>query len=79
MIWFQKNEREKSLNYVLKSKNVDCMTIGMESIEQVDDNIDRIMRITNEHFKKKTPEKEFSGDIFLIGKIKKYGSSTYIF
>ncbi len=40
-------QREKSLNYVLKSNNVDCMTIGMESIEQVDDNIDRIMRITN--------------------------------
>ena len=37
--------REKSLNYVLKSKNVDCMTIGFESIEQLDDAIERISRI----------------------------------
>ncbi len=40
-------EREKSLNYVIKSNNVDCMTIGMESTEQVDDAVDRIMRIAN--------------------------------
>ena len=40
-------QRQKSLNYVMKSKNVDCMTIGMESIEQVDDTIERVMRIAN--------------------------------
>lgn len=39
------DQREKSLNYVIKSGNVDCMTIGMESIEQVDDTIERVMRI----------------------------------
>jgi predicted aldo/keto reductase-like oxidoreductase len=38
-------QRQKSLEYVIKSKNVDCMTIGMESIEQVDDNIERIMKL----------------------------------
>ncbi len=40
-------QRQKSLEYVINSGNVDCMTIGMESIEQVDDNIDRIMRLVN--------------------------------
>ena len=39
------NEREQSLNYVIKSKNVHCMTLGMESKEQVDDNVSRVMRI----------------------------------
>lgn len=40
--------REKSLNYVLKSKNVDCMTIGFENIKQLDDAIERISRIIND-------------------------------
>jgi 1-deoxyxylulose-5-phosphate synthase len=43
----QEQEREKSLNYVIKSNNIDCMTIGLESVEQVDDAIERIMRIKN--------------------------------
>lgn len=38
-------QRENSLNYVLGSKNIDCMTIGMNSTEQIDDAINRIMRI----------------------------------
>ena len=38
-------ERERSIRYSMKSGNVDCMTLGLESIEQVDDAIDRIMRI----------------------------------
>ena len=38
-------DREKSLNYVIKSGNVDCMTLGMESKEQVDDAVNRVMRI----------------------------------
>lgn len=38
-------EREKSLKYVLKSGNVDCMTLGLESKEQVDDAVSRITRI----------------------------------
>lgn len=41
----QENQREKSLNYVMKSDNVHCMTIGMESIDQVDDTVERVMRI----------------------------------
>ncbi|MCG6190913.1 aldo/keto reductase [Maribellus maritimus] len=40
-------EREKSLKYVLKSNSVDCMTIGFESIEQMDDTIERISRIVH--------------------------------
>jgi len=38
-------EREQSLNYVIKSGNVHCMTLGMESQQQVDDNVSRVMRI----------------------------------
>ncbi|HKI90417.1 MAG TPA: aldo/keto reductase [Draconibacterium sp.] len=40
-------EREKSLNYVLKSNNVHAMTIGFDSAEQVDDAVERIHRIVN--------------------------------
>jgi len=43
----QEEQREKSLKYVINSNNVHCMTIGMESIEQVDDTIERVMRIAN--------------------------------
>ncbi|MDP2337991.1 MAG: aldo/keto reductase [Bacteroidota bacterium] len=39
------NQREKSLQYVIGSKNVDCMTIGMTSAEQVEDAVNRVMRI----------------------------------
>jgi 1-deoxyxylulose-5-phosphate synthase len=41
----REEQRQKSLEYVIKSQNVDCMTIGMDSIEQVDDNIERIMKL----------------------------------
>lgn len=41
-------DREKSLNYVLKSGNVHSMTLGLESKEQVDDAVGRIMRIVKE-------------------------------
>lgn len=41
----KESEREQSLNYVIKSGNVHCMTLGMESKEQVDDNVSRVMRI----------------------------------
>lgn len=44
----QESQREKSLRYVLGSKNVDSMTIGMTTIEQVDDAVNRIMRIVAE-------------------------------
>ncbi len=40
-------QRQKSLEYVIKSKNVDCMTIGMESMAQVDDTVERIMKLAN--------------------------------
>lgn len=41
----EESQREKSLKYVIGSKNVDCMTIGMVSIEQVEDAVTRVMRI----------------------------------
>ncbi len=41
----KEDQRQKSLEFVIKSGNVDCMTIGMESIEQVDDNVERIMKL----------------------------------
>ena len=41
----QEDQREKSLNYVIKSGNVHCMTLGLESKEQVDDAVNRVMRI----------------------------------
>ncbi|NJK95130.1 MAG: aldo/keto reductase [Bacteroidales bacterium] len=41
----QEDDREKSLQYVLKSGNVHAMTLGMESHEQVDDAIARVNRI----------------------------------
>ena len=40
-------DREKSLNYVLKSNNVHAMTIGFDSHEQIDDAVERIHRIVN--------------------------------
>ena len=43
----KEEEREASLNFVIKSKNVHCMTLGVVSPEQVDDNISRVMRIVN--------------------------------
>ncbi len=39
------DERDQSLNYVLRSGNVHAMTIGFESVAQVNDAIDRIMAI----------------------------------
>jgi 1-deoxyxylulose-5-phosphate synthase len=41
----KEDEREESLNFVLKSGNVHCMTIGMENTRQIDDTISRVMRI----------------------------------
>jgi aryl-alcohol dehydrogenase-like predicted oxidoreductase len=43
----KEDQREKSLNFVIKSGNVHCMTLGMESKEQVDDAVSRVMRIAN--------------------------------
>ncbi|HAQ20629.1 MAG TPA: aldo/keto reductase [Prolixibacteraceae bacterium] len=41
----EESRRETSLKYVIGSRNVDCMTIGMTTIEQIDENVNRIMRI----------------------------------
>jgi 1-deoxyxylulose-5-phosphate synthase len=41
----KEDEREKSLNFVIRSGNVHCMTLGLESKEQIDDAVDRVMRI----------------------------------
>jgi len=41
----KESERENSLNFVIKSGNVHCMTLGVENKEQVDDNVNRVMRI----------------------------------
>lgn len=41
----QDNERQKSLEYVWGSGNVDSMTIGIENKTQVDDNLARIAKI----------------------------------
>jgi aryl-alcohol dehydrogenase-like predicted oxidoreductase len=43
----KEEEREQSLNFVIKSKNVHCMTIGMDSAAQIDDTVSRVMRIAN--------------------------------
>ncbi len=42
------SRREKSLQWVIGSKNVDCMTIGMTTTEQIDEAVTRIMRIAKE-------------------------------
>lgn len=39
------SQREKSLQYAIGSKNVDCMTIGMTTTDQVEDAVTRIMKI----------------------------------
>jgi predicted aldo/keto reductase-like oxidoreductase len=39
------SQREKSLRYVFDSKNVDCITIGMTTVEQVDENVNQIMKV----------------------------------
>jgi len=41
----KESERQKSLEFVWGSGNVDCMTIGIENAAQADDNIARISKI----------------------------------
>lgn len=38
-------EREQSLNFAIKESNIHCMTIGLESISQIDDLVERVTRI----------------------------------
>ena len=42
---FTDDEREQSIRFVLKEGNVHCLTLGLESIEQMDDAINRVMRL----------------------------------
>jgi predicted aldo/keto reductase-like oxidoreductase len=39
------NEREQSFKFALTEGNIHCMTLGLESIAQMDDAIERVMRI----------------------------------
>jgi aryl-alcohol dehydrogenase-like predicted oxidoreductase len=39
------NEREQSFKFALTESNIHCMTLGLESIAQMDDAIERVMRI----------------------------------
>jgi predicted aldo/keto reductase-like oxidoreductase len=39
------SEREESITFALKKTSIHCMTLGLESIAQMDDAIDRVMRI----------------------------------
>lgn len=41
-------EREASIRYALKESSMDSMTLGLESVEQLDDAVDRILRIQKE-------------------------------
>ncbi len=41
----KEDERERSLNYAVRSANIHCLTLGIDTKEQVDDNVNRVMRI----------------------------------
>jgi len=43
----EESRRQKSLEYVIGSKNVDSMTIGMMTTEQVDANVNLMMKVVN--------------------------------
>jgi hypothetical protein len=43
----KEQDRQKSLEYVWKSSNIDAITIGVENTAQVDDNILRVNAILN--------------------------------
>ncbi len=40
-------EREQSIRYALTRGNIHCMTLGLESIAQMDDAIERVMRLSD--------------------------------
>ena len=42
------DQRQKSLEYVIRSGNVHCMTLGLESTDQVDDAVNRVMGIVKQ-------------------------------
>ena len=41
------NERQQSFEFALSKGNIHCMTLGMESEAQMDDAIDRVMKLAN--------------------------------
>lgn len=41
----QEEEREQSINFALTKGNIHCMTLGFESVEQMDDAIERVIRL----------------------------------
>ncbi|MDH6359129.1 aldo/keto reductase [Parabacteroides sp. PF5-9] len=41
-------EREQSIQYALTQSNIHCMTLGLESVAQMDDAIERVMRLKKE-------------------------------
>lgn len=41
-------EREQSIRFGCTESNIHCMTLGLESIEQMDDAIERVMRLKNQ-------------------------------
>ena len=41
-------DREQSIRYALRKGNVHCMTLGLESPGQIDDAVERVMRIAGE-------------------------------
>ncbi|MDH6312185.1 aryl-alcohol dehydrogenase-like predicted oxidoreductase [Parabacteroides sp. PFB2-10] len=40
----KEDEREQSIHFALTESHIHCMTLGLESIEQMDDAIDRVMK-----------------------------------
>jgi len=38
-------EREQSIQFAMKQGNIHCMTLGFESVDQMDDAITRVMRL----------------------------------
>jgi hypothetical protein len=38
------DERERSIRFAVTGSNLHCMTLGLESIAQMDDAIERVMR-----------------------------------
>jgi len=40
----KEEEREESIRYAMTNKNIHCVTLGMETTDQIDDAVERIMR-----------------------------------
>jgi len=40
----KEEEREESIRYAMSNKSIHCVTLGMQTVEQIDDAVERIMR-----------------------------------